>query len=156
MSPSKCRFGLREVEYVGHVINEHGKTFSREKLTKVAEFPRPKTQKQLKSFLGLANYFREHFSHHSTLVAPLNALCCDYRRSKVVDWSPEAIERFDLVKQKIADCQKLFWMDDDLPVFLHTDASDFGIGAYLFQVGPDGKERPVHFLSKSFTDVQSR
>ena len=156
LSPSKCRFGLREVEYVGHVINEHGKSFSQEKLTKVADFPRPKTQKQLKSFLGLANYFREHIRDHSTLVAPLHALCPDYRRSKVVQWTSDTIERFDLVKQRVAECQKLFWMDDDLPVFLHTDASDYGIGAYLFQIDADGRERPVHFLSKSFSDVQSR
>jgi hypothetical protein len=61
------------------------------------------------------------------------------------------------MKDRIADCQTLWWMDDDLPVYLHTDASDFGVGAYLFQIDKVTKlERPIHFLSKSFSDVQAR
>ena len=60
LSPKKCRFGLREVEYVGHVISEKGKYFTQEKMHKIRNFPRPVMNKQLKSFLGLANYFREH------------------------------------------------------------------------------------------------
>jgi hypothetical protein len=60
VNPAKCKFGLREVEYVGHVINEHGKTMSDDKRRKVLDFPRPATQKQLRSYLGLVNYFRDH------------------------------------------------------------------------------------------------
>jgi hypothetical protein len=47
-------------------------------------------------------------------------------------------------------------MDENLPVFLHTDASDYGCGAYLFQKDSDGKEYPIQFLSKSFSPVQKR
>ena len=60
LNPKKCRFGLDQIEYVGHVINEHGKTFTRDKLDSVVNFPEPKTHGQMLSFLGLANYFRQH------------------------------------------------------------------------------------------------
>ena len=84
LNPAKCRFGLAEVEYVGRVINKEGLTFTRSKLDSVVNFPLPRTQKDLKSFLGLVNFFREHIMHHSTMVAAMNALTTQYRPGKMV------------------------------------------------------------------------
>jgi hypothetical protein len=58
LNPKKCYFGLEEVEFVGHVLKTDGICFSTEKSTKVLDFALPAKQKQLKSFLGLVNYFR--------------------------------------------------------------------------------------------------
>jgi transposase InsO family protein len=156
LSPGKCKFGLRSVEYVGHTIDENGISFSEEKRRKVFDFPTPLVQKHLKSFLGLANYFRDHIPNHSTIAAPMHKLVKDYTKHKKLAWNKESLEAFEKMKHSIADCQTLWWMDDDMPVFLHTDASDYGVGAYLFQVDKAGKERPIHFLSKSFSDCQTR
>jgi hypothetical protein len=157
LSPKKCKFGLRSVEYVGHLITDKGISFSEEKRRKVFDFPEPLVQKHLKSFLGLANYFRDHIADHSSIAVPLQKMVRDYKKSKSLVWTPEARGAFKRMKDSIADCQTLWWMDDDLPVYLHTDASDFGVGAYLFQVDKNtNKERPIHFLSKSFSDVQTR
>jgi hypothetical protein len=60
LNPEKCRFGLEIVEYVGHMINKEGLSMSADKRNKVTEFPKPKKFKEMKSFLGLANYFRDH------------------------------------------------------------------------------------------------
>ena len=60
LNPKKCRFGMTEVEYVGHTVNSEGISFSREKIEKVLNIPLPRCQKQLKSFLGITNYFRDH------------------------------------------------------------------------------------------------
>ncbi len=61
LNPKKCYFGLEEVEFVGHVLKTDGICFSTEKRTKVLDFAAlPVKQKQLKSFLGLVNYFRDH------------------------------------------------------------------------------------------------
>jgi hypothetical protein len=75
LNPEKCRFGLSEVEYVGHLINEHGITFSEDKKTLVAEFPKPTDLGSLKSFIGVAGYFRRHIRNFAELVKPLNELC---------------------------------------------------------------------------------
>ena len=58
VNPEKCKLGLTEIEYVGHTINSDGLHFTREKLDSVLNFPLPITQSDLKSFVGLANYFR--------------------------------------------------------------------------------------------------
>jgi hypothetical protein len=74
LNPTKCKFGMSEIEYVGHVIDSEGKTFTRDKLDSVVNFPKPVRQKDMKSFLGLANYFRLHIPNHTTVVGPLCAV----------------------------------------------------------------------------------
>ena len=68
LNPDKCELGLSSVEYTGHVIDETGLSFTDKKLSGVKAFPIPDTQKQLKSFLGLANYFRDHVRNLSIIV----------------------------------------------------------------------------------------
>lgn len=149
LNPSKCRFGLSEVTYVGHVINAQGIHFTRERLDSVMNFPKPKTQKHLKSFLGLANWFRNHVKNHSTIVKPLNEMLQNYNKSRRLVWTPEAESAFETIKSAIHECPMLFFMDDVSPVYLETDASDYGIGAYLYQV-VDGCQHPIGFLSQAF------
>jgi hypothetical protein len=156
ISPKKASFGKKEIEYVGCVINQHGRTFSDAKKRKVVDFPKPTLMRDMKGFIGLCSYFRDNIPNMSTLLQPLQEMVADYKKGKPLQWTAAREQRFQEVKDTLADCQQLFWMDEDLPIFLHTDASDVGWGAYVFQVGPDGKEYPIQFLSKAFSDVQRR
>jgi hypothetical protein len=63
-------------------------------------------------------------------------------------WNPEAKASFAEIKLKINAYPKLFFMDGKLPIFLHTDASDYSIGAFLFQV-KERKEILIRFMSKT-------
>ena len=155
--PGKCKFNLASVEYVGHVISGEGLHFSREKLQKVADFPKPRTQKELKGFLGLANYFRDHVEHHSMQTTVLEQLARNYEPRKPVAWTEETEAAFEKIKEAINECPQLFFMDGDLtsPIFLHTDASDGGIGAHLFQ-RVNGTIRSIAFVSKALSDSQRR
>jgi hypothetical protein len=155
LNPAKCRFGMEEIEYVGHVINDRGVTFTRDKLDSVVNFPKPTIQKELKSFLGLANYFRVHIKNHSDVVQHLDEACNPYRRNQRLVWTDAMTEDFEKIKELIDACPQLYFFSPDAPVFLQTDASMNGIGAYLFQK-VDGKEVPIEFLSKSFTREQTR
>jgi len=164
LNPDKAKIGLTELEYVGRVINEHGVTMSDEKIRKVVEFPLPKTPRQLKQFLGLVNYFRAHIRDFALIAAPLHTMTEGYNvasiRSKPLRWTQEAIDAFELLKDAIRANPLLHFLDEQLPVSLATDASDYGIGAYLYQTKPgeDGKEVeiPIAFLSQSMTKVQRR
>ena len=77
-------------------------------------------------------------------------------------WTPESIKAFETIKQAINDCPKLYYMLTHLPTYLYTDASDYGIGAYLFQLEevtlPTGEiskiERPIAFASRALTAAQ--
>jgi hypothetical protein len=70
-------------------------------------------------------------------------------------WTAEAINAFEEAKLAVSNCPKLFFMDTTAEVVLCTDASDYGLGAYLHQL-KDGKEYPVMFISKSFNKIQQR
>ena len=162
LNPSKCKLGLSQVEYVGHTIDSEGLHFTRSKLDSVLNFPRPETKRQLKSFLGLANYFRDHIINHSTRVHNLQTLVLQYDKRHAghkIKWTKEAIAAFDDIRSAIDECPKLWFLDDHSPIYLQTDASDYGIGAYLYQkvTQPDGsvKELPINFISKSIASAHA-
>ena len=155
VNPKKCRFGLTEIEYVGHVINAQGITHSQDRIEKVLSMQKPTMAKHLKSFLGVATYFRDHIRNHSIIVKPLNDMIRKYEKNKKLVWTPEELIAYDQIREAIRNMPTLFFLDDrpESTVYLHTDASDYGFGAYLFQV-VDGQERPTAFMSKSFTGAE--
>ena len=155
LKPSKCRFGVSEVEFCGRVISSDGISMSGKKISQVLDFPRPVYGKQLKSFLGLANFFRPHIQNHSEVARPLHAMLLDYNRSRVLEWTPETSAAFRELLRLVSDCPCMYFVDPDVPLYLHTDASDFGVGGYLFQIF-DSVERPVAFVSKSLSGSQLR
>ena len=158
VNPDKCRLGLHEIEFVGHTISREGKSFTRSKLQEVVDFPKPKTQGELRSFLGLANYFRDHIKNFSLITAPLHGLVqhVGYTKARVVRWTDETVGAFEQLKHAINECPTLFFADPQLPIHLYTDASDIGFGMYLCQRRANGSEIPIGFMSRTFNDVQRR
>ena len=151
VNPDKCTFGLSEIEYVGHTINSEGLHFTRDKLDSVTNFGLPRTQKELKGFLGLVNYFRDHMRDASGLMAPLHELVRDYHPAREVKWGETTLHSFEEVKKAIDECPMLHFLDDENEIVLQTDACNTGMGAYLFQRrGND--EVPVAFISKAFDE----
>jgi hypothetical protein len=151
--PKKTRLGLNVIEYVGHTISDVGMSFTKAKTEAVFQTEKPKTQKHLRSFLGLANYFRDHIRDYSLIVRPLQALIRNYKKYSVIHWSPQADDAFEQIKDRINNCPTLYFLDEQAPIFLHTDASDYGIGAYLFQQ-KENKDYPIAFMSKCLEDSQ--
>ena len=78
-----------------------------------------------------------------------------YDKRKKLIWTPELLQSYEDIKKAISDCPKLYFLDDVSPIFLHTDASQYGMGAYLFQVR-DGIQYPIRFFRKAFDDRLSR
>jgi hypothetical protein len=158
LSPKKCFLGMSEIEYVGYTVNADGHHFSREKLDKVRDFIKPVRQCELKQFLGLANYFRNHIPFAAEEERLLNDLLTNYKKKskKMINWTPETEAAFERLRDKIVHCPSLFWMDPYGEVYLFTDACDFGIGAYLYQLDENRNEKPIQFLSKLFSKVQMR
>ena len=153
LKASKCFLGYSELNYLGKVISSEGLQMSKDRVKQVVDFPTPQLSKQLKSFLGITNYFRDHVRNHSMVVKPLHSLLTNYCKTKKITWTAEALNAFQQIKKEILKCTTMHFINDTDPIYLHTDASDFGIGGYLFQL-TDGKEVPVAFVSKSLTTVQ--
>jgi hypothetical protein len=101
-----------------------------EKIRHVLDFPKPDISKQLKSFLGLVNYFHDFIKNASSVLQPLHKLLTNYHKSKKIVWTTEAEQAFDLIKSETAKCTTMHFLSDTDPIYLHT---------YLFQL-VDGKE----------------
>ena len=154
-NPEKCKFGLTEVEYVGHVIDQTGLSFAKAKTDKVEDFKIPSSIKEMKSFLGLASYFREHVRGFTELAQPLRQMILDTSKKKILQWSDDTTAAFRKLQDAVINCPKTMFLVPGHPIFVQTDASDFGIGAYLFQL-VDGTEQPISFISKSLNVTERK
>ena len=150
----KCKFGLKQIEYVGRVISKDGLSMSEAKIQSVLDFPRPKTVTAPRGFLGLANYFRIFVPNHSNIVAPLHKMTThDSKKHARAIWTPDNIQAFQNIREAISCCPLMHFINEVSPIHLYTDASDYGVGGALFQeVGEDMD--PISFVSKSLTFSQ--
>ena len=166
VNPDKCHFGMLETEFLGHLISADHIGMTPEKINSVIKTAQPTTVGELHHFLGLCNYFRDHVRNHSAIVHPLIRMTIagatdneiKYSKNRPLKWTTEGHAAFERITNIIAELPKLYHIKEDTstyPVFLHTDASDYGVGAYLFQV-VDGLECPIAFLSKTLSAEQKR
>ena len=145
LNPDKCKFGMSEVEYVGHKIDSTGIAFMPEKLEAVLTKEPPVYPKDMKSLLGLLSWFRDHIQGFASITKPMQDMINGYdkKSTRKLVWSEKARAAYQLIRERIRTCPKLFFVDRHLPIQLHTDASDFGIGAFLSQLSPEGETIPI-------------
>ena len=134
---------------MGHIVSATGTSFTAEKRLKVLKFPLPETHKNMLQSIGLCNYFRDHVPQMTEMTVPLRKLipAKKYKAFSKLVWSPEPIAAFEYCQQAIANCQELFFLEDTATPILQTDASDYGIGGFVFMI-TGGKVRVVRFSAK--------
>lgn len=146
----KCQFLLNEVEYLGYIINKNGIKPVSAKIDTILACKEPKDKTQLRSYLGLINYYRRFVPNFSELLAPLNKLL--QKDTKFVFGKDENLA-FENSKQQLLNSKILVHYDPNKPVVLTTDASKEGVGAVLAHL-IDGHERPIQFASRSLTKAE--
>ena len=141
---------MKEVEILGHTINDSGSHFSRDKLEAVFDITLPTTGSFMHSFLGLTNYYRKHVKGIAGLDQPLRQLVTKYPGTRKIPWAqyPTEKQAFYALRKAVAQCPRLFFYDSRMPVHVHTDACNNGIGGYVFQMDSEGNKYPIGFLSK--------
>uniref|UniRef100_A0A673WIT2 Reverse transcriptase domain-containing protein n=1 Tax=Salmo trutta TaxID=8032 RepID=A0A673WIT2_SALTR len=152
LHPEKCHFMRREVSFLGHRVGKEGISTMEDKVGAVRDWPTPTDQRQLKSFLGLASYYRRFVRGFSSVAAPLNRLL---PKDKAFTWTGECEEAFNTLKCALIEAPVLAPPDLTLPFILDTDASNVGMGGVLAQVGPEG-ERVVAYFSRTFNKHERR
>ena len=97
LKPSKCTFATTEIQYLGHTLTLMGAKPNDSKVMTVKDFPRPQTVKQVKSFLGLANFYRRHIPRMAVISRPLT----DLTRKSCTEfvWTPGCEEAFEEIKR---------------------------------------------------------
>ncbi len=144
----KCKFMKPSVEYLGYRVDMHGLHAIEKKVEAIKNAPAPENQQQLRSFLGMVNYYAKFVSNYSTVVHPLNELL---RHNVKWKWTPKENDAFCELKKKLGAAPVLTYFRADLPLKLDTDASNYGIGAVISYIMPNGSERPIAFASRTLS-----
>ncbi|UYV61229.1 K02A2.6-like [Cordylochernes scorpioides] len=148
---SKCIFGRTEVKYLGHIISHNQLKPDPGKVKSIQDFPRPDTVKKVRQFMGLANYYRIFVKDFSKISFPLVRLT---RKNQPFIWNEEVEESFAKLKMALSTKPLLAIYNPDYPSKVYTDASKYGIGAILTQIGPDNEEHVIAYYSKTLQPHQ--
>lgn len=148
LKKSKCTFMAQTVEYLGHQVDQHGIRPLPEKVEAITKAPVPKNVQELRSFLGLLNYYGKFIPNLSRILQPLNQLLKDKQKWS---WTKECTDAFQQAKAQLASAKVLTHYDPTLPITLAADASAYGIGAVISHTYQDGTERPIAFTSRTLT-----
>jgi hypothetical protein len=132
------------VFFLGLRVGKEGISTMEDKVGAVRDWPTRTDQRQRKSFLGLASYYRRFVRGFSSVAAPLN---CLLPKDKAFTWTVACEEAFNTLKRALIEAPVLVPPDFTLPFILDTDAGNVGMGGVLAQVGPEG-DSVVVYLSK--------
>ena len=153
LKKDKCAYLLPSVDYLGHTINAEGLQTSESKVSGIVKAPTPKNVSELRSFLGLVNYYHKFLPDLTTMLAPLYALL---QKKTPWTWGKSQDDAFNQVKELLKSSRVLVHFDASLPLLLECDASPYGLGAVLSHRMSNGDERPVCFASRSLTMVERK
>ena len=134
LNPKKCSFVKQKVEYLGHVVTPEGVMPNPEKVRVVRDFPTPKNIKELRAFMGLANYYRRFVKGFAHIASPLNALT---KKGVKFAWTKACADAFDKLKRALVSAPILAYPDFKQEFLLFVDASSTGIGFTLAQKQDD-------------------
>lgn len=149
----KCRFFSSQLKYLGYVVDGSGLRTDPAKVEAILNYPTPTCRKDVKRFLGTATWYRRFVPNFSTIAAPLNKLTSSKKGSPSFKWTPETDSAFQQLKECLVSAPILCCPDYTKPFEVHTDASNYGIGAMLTQT-IDGKEHPIAYMSKSLSPAE--
>ncbi|KAF4455366.1 pol polyprotein [Fusarium austroafricanum] len=144
VEPEKSYFHVQEVDFLGCTITPGEIKMQRKKISAVADWPTPKTVKEVQSFLGFANYYRRFIKDFSKIANPLTELT---KKDKNFEWEPIAQDAFTQLQQAILSEPILIMFDPNREVELETDSSDFALGGQIRQRDNQGKLHPIAFYS---------
>jgi hypothetical protein len=145
---SKCEFYQANIKFLGHVVGVDGIQVDPSKIVAIHDWPVPKTVSDVRSFLGLANYFRKFVQGFSNLARPLALLT---RNDRLWSWDTAEQASFDGLKRALVSTPVLRMPDMDQEFVVIADACDYGLGAVLLQ-----DNHPVAFWSRTMNDAESR
>lgn len=152
VKPAKCSLFAKEVQYLGHIISAKGVKADPSKVEAVRQWPVPKNQTEVRSFVGLASYYRRFIRGFAEIARPLHQLTEKGRRFK---WTEVCQTAFEHLKRSLMSSPVLAYPDPQKTFILDTDASDAGIGAVLSQED-EGQERVIAYASRALTKQERK
>ncbi|UYV72153.1 hypothetical protein LAZ67_9001970 [Cordylochernes scorpioides] len=150
LNDKKCRFAFEELEILGYITSKHGIKPAEHNIKAVRNFPRPKKVKEVQSFLGMCSYYRKFIKDFSKIADPLTNLI---KKSVSFTWTERQEKAFQTLKTALLSPPILGHFNPNAPTYVHTDASNIGIGATLVQdIG--GEEKVISYLSRTLSKAE--
>jgi hypothetical protein len=149
----KCDFMKHKATFLGHEINEHGITIPQKHCHAMATWPIPKNVRDVRSFVGCANYFRSWLPGRGKLLKPLTHLT---KKHVKFQWREDQQQAFEMIRKQLSSQPVLRHPDFQKEFMVYTDASSEAFGASLCQKDKDGELYPVAFMGKSTNPTQAK
>ena len=139
LKPSKCKFFVKELDFLGHVVGEDGVRPSREKTAAIDKMEAPTSAAALRAFLGMTGYYRSYIKGYAKTTAPLMAALVATSKGLRLSEGlpPDALEAFNGLRQALVSSPILAHPRFDMEFEIHCDASEVGFGAVLVQKVPN-------------------
>ena len=155
---AKCEFFRTQMEFLGFMVSADGVAPVPGRVDAIRAIPVPETVSQLRSFIGMVNFFRTHIAGFSELASPLTDLLQGTRHGRQrLDWTLECEWAFAGLKEALSSAPVLRHFDPALRTAVHLDASQNAVGAVLLQWdSASDHPHPVAFLSRKLQGPQFR
>jgi len=151
VKPEKCAWKVQKVNFLEVIMGEGKIEMEEDKVVGVLNWPTPKTVRDVRKFLGLANYYRRFVKDFAKLARPLNNLT---RKEEKWKWRNEQQKAFEQLKMVFMSRPLLVAPDLDKEFRVEADASNFATGGVLSIKCEDNKWRPVAYISKSLNETE--
>ena len=148
VNPLKSFFEIDRIEYLGYIISKEGIQPQPKKVQAILDVERPTTTTQLRRLIGMVNYYCDMWKGRSHVLGPMTKMSGG-KKNKKIKWSPEMEQSFQDLKRLVAQETVLAYPDWNKPFEVHSDASDYQLGAVLSQGG-----KPLSFFSRKLTAPQ--
>ncbi|EOX95028.1 RNA-directed DNA polymerase (Reverse transcriptase), Ribonuclease H, putative, partial [Theobroma cacao] len=154
LNPAKCTFGVTSGKLLGFIVSEKGIEVDPDKIRAIQELPPPKTQKEVRGFLGRLNYIARFISQLTCKCDPIFKLL---RKRDPGEWNEECQIAFDKIKEYLTNPPVLMPPTVEKPLILYLTVNRNSMGCVLGQHDETGKkERAVYYLSKKFMEYESK
>ncbi len=148
INAEKCRFGLNEIDYLGYMVTPEGVKPNPKKIKAIEAMKRPTTTTEVRRLIGMVQYYRDLWPRRSHILEPFTEISSG-KKGKPITWTPKLEQAFNDVKAMISKETMLNYPDWSKPFVIHTDASDYQLGAVISQ-----DKKPIAFFSRKLNKAQ--
>ena len=145
INPAKCKLYQEKLSFLGHIVSSKGLEVMPEKVKEIRDMEIPKCTKSLRSFLGLANYYRKFVENFSLIAKPLYEATEGHRKD--ISWTDDCMKSFTQLKNALCQAPILSFPNASDTFVLDTDACFSGIGSVLSQI-QNGREVVIAYGSR--------
>ncbi|GAU48966.1 hypothetical protein TSUD_188130 [Trifolium subterraneum] len=154
LNPNKCAFGIRFGKLLGFIVSQKGIEVDPDKVRAIREMPAPQIEKQVRGFLGRLNYISRFISHMTATCGPIFKLL---RKNQGIVWTEDCQKAFESIKEYLMEPPILIPPVEGRPLIMYLTVLEESMGCVLGQQDETGrKEHAIYYLSKKFTDCESR